>query len=259
MADTFTGKSLALSAAGVDAASRSLTVGRAEIFTVLAVETSGCGFLPDRRPQILYERHIFHRLTGGKFDDGDISDPTPGGYGPSGAPQYLRLQKAIQLDREAALQSASWGLGQIMGENYKLAGFADVESMVQAMLDSEDAHIAAFASFVNGSKLAPVLQSHNWAGFASRYNGPSYASNKYDTKLANAFATYSKGNMPDLDLRAAQLYLTFQGYEPGPVDGTPGPRTRAAIVGFQQRHNLPATGILDAGLLALMLGELAVN
>jgi len=81
-----------------------------EIWSVLGVETSGCGFLPDRWPKLLFERHIFHRLTGGRFDaeDPDVSQPTPGGYGRSGAHQYNRLAAAaIALNRGAALQSAS--------------------------------------------------------------------------------------------------------------------------------------------------------
>ena len=96
MQSEFTGKTQALSTAGIDTAAGSLSVSPAEIWTVMAVETSGCGFLPDRRPQILYERHIFHRLTAGRFDDGDISDPTPGNYGPGGAHQYDRLTTAIR-------------------------------------------------------------------------------------------------------------------------------------------------------------------
>ena len=40
----------------------------AALWAVLAVETSGSGFLPDRRSKILFERHYFHRLTGGRFD-----------------------------------------------------------------------------------------------------------------------------------------------------------------------------------------------
>ena len=74
--------------------------------------------MPDRRPQILFERHIFHRLTDGKFDDGQISDPAAGGYGARGAAQYDRLALALAKDADAALQSASWGIGQIMGMNY---------------------------------------------------------------------------------------------------------------------------------------------
>jgi hypothetical protein len=138
-----------------------LGVHASEIWTVLAVETSGCGFLPDRRPQILYERHIFHRLTQGRYDDGDISDPSPGGYGPRGAQQYDRLARAAAKDRLAALQSASWGIVQIMGGNYRSAGFHDVEEMVGAMCQSEDDQLAAMAAFLNNSNLHTSLQAHD--------------------------------------------------------------------------------------------------
>jgi len=74
----FQGTALALSTDGLGAVSQKLGVHAPEVWTVLAVETTGCGFLPDLRPKILYERHIFHGLTGGKYDDGKISAPTPG-------------------------------------------------------------------------------------------------------------------------------------------------------------------------------------
>src|SRR6266849_8525888 len=108
----FQGLARALSSDGLAEVANQLGVFAPEIWTILAVETSGCGYMADRRPQILFERHIFHRLTQGKFDDGNISDPTPGGYGPPGAHQYDRLAQAIAGDRTAALLSTSWGLGQ---------------------------------------------------------------------------------------------------------------------------------------------------
>ncbi|MCU1238316.1 MAG: Peptidoglycan-binding domain 1 protein [Candidatus Solibacter sp.] len=37
--------------------------GAAEIWTVLAVETKGFVYLSDRRPAILFERHILHQQT----------------------------------------------------------------------------------------------------------------------------------------------------------------------------------------------------
>src|SRR5258706_215377 len=101
----FVGQTRPLSTEGITAATDTLSVAPAEVWTVMAVETKGCGFLPDRRPQILYERHIFHRLTGGRFDDGDISFSSSGGYGPGGAHQYERLSRAIAFDRNAGLQS----------------------------------------------------------------------------------------------------------------------------------------------------------
>src|SRR5713101_2260435 len=140
MPPQFKGAAEPLSQAGLSEALNILGVTPAALWSVVAVETSGCGFLPDRRPKILFERHIFSRLTGHKFDadDPDVSQPSSGGYGPGGAHQYERLAAAIQLDRTAALQSASWGLGQIMGENSKVAGFAKVEDMVTSMVASED-------------------------------------------------------------------------------------------------------------------------
>lgn len=36
------------------------------------------------------------------------------------------------------------------------------------------------------------LQRKDWAGFARGYNGPGYAKNRYDIKLANAYKKYSK-------------------------------------------------------------------
>src|SRR5437762_3267032 len=143
----FQGPAIALSSDGMAIVAEALHVRNPEIWAVLAVETSSCGYLPDRRPQILFERHIFHRLTNGKYDDGDTSDPTPGGYGARGAPQYDRLNRAILKDRAAAVQSASWGLGQIMGMNFEKAGFQDVEDMVAAMSDSEDRQLMAMANF----------------------------------------------------------------------------------------------------------------
>ena len=248
----FVGKSLALSRAGVDATTASLGVAAAELWTLMTVETAGCGFLPDRRAPIRYERHIFHRLTGGRFDDGDISDPSPGGYGPGGAPQYTRLAKAIALDRAAALKSTSWGLGQIMGENCSVAGFGDVASMVDAMSASEDAQLAAIGTFLKSSRLDEALRRHDWTTLAKGYNGPSYQKNQYDTRLAAAYQKLAAGSVPDLNVRTAQLYLTYRGFNPGPVDGMMGLRTRQAIAAFQASRGLPATGLPDEDLLVAL-------
>src|SRR5690349_12018477 len=106
----FVGQSLALTSDGLATAADNLSVGAAELWSVLKVETSGSGFISDRRPPILYERHIFNRLTKPRFPVSDINNPEPGGYGNSGANQYLRLSRALTLDRNSALQSASWGI-----------------------------------------------------------------------------------------------------------------------------------------------------
>jgi hypothetical protein len=252
----FQGNASALSSAGLAAVANQLNVFAAEIWTVLAVETSGCGYIPDRRPEILYERHIFHRLTRGQFDDGDISDPSPGGYGPTGAHQYDRLAEAVTKNREAALQSASWGIGQIMGENYRAAGFQNVEDMVAAMSDSEDQQLTAMANFLTSIGLQSRLQSHDWTSFARGYNGVNYAINHYDVRLAGQYQKYSSGVLPDVDIRAAQLYLTYLGFDPGGVDGVAGPRTMAALARFQTQAELPSVSTIDSACIGQLQAAL---
>jgi N-acetylmuramidase/Putative peptidoglycan binding domain len=252
----FQGNAFGLSSDGLAKVSSSLGVHVPEIWTVLAVETSGCGFLPDRRPQILYERHIFHRLTGGRFDDGDISDPTPGGYGPRGAPQYDRLGKAIAKDRASALQSASWGIGQIMGENYSVAGFSNVEQMVAAMSQSEDAQLGAMGTFLINSHLHTALQAHDWTSFARGYNGPNYAINRYDIRLNGEFQKYASGALPDLNVRMAQLYLTYLGFHPGVVDGIAGEETLAAFGEFAEDQKMGYSGVIDSSCVNCLIAAL---
>jgi hypothetical protein len=259
MSTAFQGTAWALSSEGVDKAAGGLGVHPAEIWTVLTVETSGCGYLADRRPQILYERHKFHGHTKGKYSNehSDISHPSAGGYGRHGASQYSRLTRAIALDRKAALHSASWGLGQIMGSNFAHAGFKNVESMVEAMLCSEDEQLAATAAFLgHDSKLLSAMQSHNWAAFARKYNGPSYAINKYDVRLADHYKKLSTGKLPDLNIRAAQLYLTYLGFKPGTVDGKAGPKTLQALADFQKKHGLPVTNGIDHDTVAQLRSAL---
>jgi peptidoglycan hydrolase-like protein with peptidoglycan-binding domain len=50
----------------------------------------------------------------------------------------------------------------------------------------------------------------------------------------------------------AQLALRDYGFYTGPVDGNPGPKTKAAIKAFQERNLLPATGLLNNTTLAML-------
>jgi len=253
-AKEFAGAGHPLSESVLSAACAELGVGRPALWAVMTVETKGCGFLPDRRPQMLFERHVFDRLTGGRHsaEAPDISNPAPGGYGAGGAHQYERLAKAMPFDREAALESASWGLGQVMGFNADDAGYASAGNMVAAMCDSEDAQFQAMLAFIVRNGLAGCLQAADWAGFAARYNGKDFRKNGYGAKLALAHARFSTGPLPSLDVRAAQLCLAYLGYAPGAVDGWFGANTQKALIRFQKIQGLEETGRVDAAILATL-------
>ena len=163
------------------------------IKAVAEVESRGAGFLPDGRPKILFERHKFHSFTGGQYDasHADISNPKQGGYGPEGAHQWDRFNLAAGLNRNAAIKACSWGKFQVMGFNFQVCGFSNLDDFYNAMQISEGEHLKAFLNYIDGTHLGGALRNHQWATLAAGYNGPKYKENNYDTNLAKAYAKYS--------------------------------------------------------------------
>jgi hypothetical protein len=250
----FQGKGSPLNDEGMNEVCDTLGVSESEIWAVLTVETRGFGFLADRRPQILFERHVFHRLTQGAHDsNADISKSKAGGY-IGGADEYGRLEKAMQLDKTAALQSASWGIGQVMGFNFKAAGFDSVDKLVAGMVKDENSQLQAMANFIKNNNLAGALQRNNWVSFARTYNGGEFKRNEYDTRLAAAHAKF-KVTLPDLSLRTAQVALQYLGMDPGPIDGIRGRRTFSALIRFQETQGIAETGLLDQDTLERLLAK----
>ena len=183
-------------------AAEELGVPVASIRAVTEVESKGDGFLPDGRPVILFERHIMYRQVRDKFGGAraqqeferhpDICNPTAGGYGKV-SEQPNRMGKAAgEIDRECALQSASWGLFQVMGFHWQTLGYESLQKFVNAMYRSEGDQLDAFVRFIKSNPaIHKALKARDWAAFAKGYNGPAYAQNQYDTKLAAAFARHS--------------------------------------------------------------------
>lgn len=176
-----------------------LNVDVAAIKAVAEVESRGDGFLPDKKPKILFEPHIFWkelRAKGLKPENvtngnQDILYPKwkAGAYGPV-SKQHDRLSRAMAINREAALRSASWGRFQIMGFNWKTCGCSSLDEFVAAMSASEDEHLRLFCTYISKTFLDDELRNRDWAGFALAYNGPMYRKNNYDTKLKEAYARH---------------------------------------------------------------------
>lgn len=173
----------------------------AAIKAVQKVETDGKGgFLSFGKPTILFEGHCFwkqlqaKKLNPTKFIKGneDILYKTwtkahyKGGLG-----EYARLEKARKINRDAADASASWGMFQVMGFNFKACGESSVSSFVASMCESERKQLVLTARFIHGNpRMLAALAARNWAGFAKLYNGPMYAANSYDKKLKRAYEKY---------------------------------------------------------------------
>lgn len=190
-----------LSQKDIERAAADLDVTTAHIMAVNSVESRGKGFLGNGKPVILYERHIcYQRLP----DDIAIrlADKLPslfntkyGGYA-GGTSEWQRLGNAMSAisaavqDPGIAQASCSWGLYQIMGYHWQRLGYDSLDAFVTAMHSSEGAQLDAFVRFVKADKdLHAALKAGKWAAFAKIYNGPAYARNNYDERLAAAFAS----------------------------------------------------------------------
>jgi hypothetical protein len=182
-------------------AAKALNVEIAAIKAVAEVESAGSGFLPDGRPSILYEAHIFHQHSKGAHagakDRRGVALSSPSWnralYGATGAAQHNRYEDARALNADAANKACSWGMFQILGANHKACGFDTSQEFVDAMwTGGASAHLDAFVAFIKANKLDGALRAKNWAAFAKGYNGPAYAQNAYDKKMAAAYARWSK-------------------------------------------------------------------
>jgi len=174
----------------------------AVIKAVAEVESSGDGFLPTGHPKILFEPHKFwQQLKARGIDPTKITGASDILYKDWGSKPYgknsaqpERLERAIKINKDAALSSASWGKFQVMGFNYELAGFATLDAFVAAMHIDEDQHLHAFVNFVKNKNLVQYLVTKNWPKFAEGFNGSGYKQNKYDEKLAAAYNKF-KGSL----------------------------------------------------------------
>ena len=163
---------------------------------VLMVESGGSGFYPSKRPRILFEAQLFSKATNHQYDTShpNISsskwDRTL--YSKHSEDEYNRLKEAMALNSEAALKSASFGLLQILGQDFRECGCASVNEFVQENCKDEINQISLFLKYIHSRGLVDSLKNQDWARFASHYNGPNYTVNHYDENLKANFEKLSK-------------------------------------------------------------------
>lgn len=235
----------------------------AALLAVAEVESNGQIFaLVDGRPEpvIRWEGHYFdQRLKGAERElarSKKLASPKAGAIkNPnSQAARWAILAKASAINRQAALESISVGLGQVMIAHWNRLAFSSAEEMLAMARRDAAGQIELMARFVDVMGLADELKRKDFAAFARGYNGAAFRKNKYDVKMAAAYRRLS-GDHPVSEatgmlrmgshgakVRELQTLLVRAGYAVH-VDGDFGPGTRDAVRAFQRSQNVEVDGV----------------
>lgn len=149
----------------------------------------GGGYDKKGRPKILFERHKFHKYTGGRWSTCAFSNPTPGGYNESSWDKLLGAIVTGAVD--AAFMACSWGKFQVLGEYWDDFGYASPFAMAFSTVPGETAHYEMLCRYVEHFRLADEMKAlstdpETCRAFAAAYNGPGYRKFDYHAKLAAA-------------------------------------------------------------------------
>jgi hypothetical protein len=161
-----------------------------QLKAVAKVESGGSAFDRFGRPKILFERHLFHRFTGGRFGQTAWSNPKGGGYNED---SWDKLTRAACQDVGSAFAAVSWGKFQVLGMHWDHLGYPSALEMAYTTVTSEAAHYEMLARFVEFNGLKEALKKLSTdpernIAFASRYNGPAFRKFAYHSKLAEAMS-----------------------------------------------------------------------
>lgn len=179
-----------------------LGVEEAALRAVVEVECSSRGgFLTDGRPRILFEGHIFWKqLLARGINPEPLAAAHPDILYPrwtrthykGGKGEWERFERAAAISPEAAVESASWGLFQIMGFHWKSCGCASPSDFRRRMESSEREQMALALKFLEKTGIVRWLKTKDWCTFALRYNGSGYKANRYDERLAAAYRKFKE-------------------------------------------------------------------
>ncbi|QPC85430.1 DUF3380 domain-containing protein [Mesorhizobium sp. NBSH29] len=178
---------------------RELKIEPATLLAVAEIESGGKAFASvdgRREPVIRFEGHYFDRRLSpdnrSRARLAKLASPLAGRVRNPAlqVDRWAMLERAAAIDRKAAYESVSWGLGQVMGAHWAWLGYASVDALANEARSGVAGQVRLMARYIEKAGLAPALRARDWKAFALGYNGPGFAKNRYDERMAEAYHRY---------------------------------------------------------------------
>lgn len=223
-------------------------------------------------PAIRIEGHHFYRRLSGKQRDEAVAqglaDPKVGGVKnpKTMAARYTMFKRMQAINSNAAFESVSYGLGQIMGFNYKNAGYRSARALFEASKSFYGQVDAMFNFIAADPVLLNAAKKLKFKAFAIGYNGKAAPKSYWEDleKLYNAWAGKT-GKVGDTAPNAAVIarikdlgfndVMSFQSSRSIKVDGIIGPVTREEVdkaeAEKKERLNAPIVAATKIGGAAI--------
>lgn len=164
---------------------------------LVQVETGGkSGFDAPHKPQILFEGHVFWKsLSTLGFDPEVYASRYPSicykswtkKYYLGGLKEWERFDIASVISWDAAVMSTSFGLFQILGQNWKTCGASSLKDFYEGMVRDQLQQFVFGVQFLRSSGIHSALAKKDWKEVARLYNGSGQV-DEYSKKLSEAYA-----------------------------------------------------------------------
>jgi|GEM_PF-5668082 len=150
----------------ITAAANALNVEPAALLAVAEVESGGKAFAlinGRREPLIRFEGHYFDRRLNGPTQvaarKARLAHPRAGAIAnpATQAARWAILRRAATIDHQAAHESVSWGLGQVMGAHWRWLGYANIDELVAEARRSVAGQATLMARYVDKAGLTTTL------------------------------------------------------------------------------------------------------
>lgn len=105
---------------------------------------------------------------------------------------WALLNRAVEIDAQTALESAFWGVGEILGMHWRWLGFTSVSELADLCRRDVAGQVDLMMRYIDRAGLTGDVRARDWESFARGFNGRAYRKKRYHLKLAAAHGRWTR-------------------------------------------------------------------